>query len=257
MSIPSMVIPDDASTLCFVAIVLALAALFVAGVARAGRTLGEPPAVTRRWTARAAFGIAGWLALTALVPASGVLAREVMPPPLALFAFASVAVSVAAAFSPIGTRLARGLPIAALVLVQAFRLPLELVLHSWKEQGVLPVQMTFEGHNFDIVSGVLAVLVGGLLLRGSAPRAFVWVFNLIGFGLVLTVSTIAVLSSPLPIRTYLADPPVLLAFHFPYAWIIPICVGGAIFGHLVTFRWLLATGGAREVEGALHGQPAR
>ena len=51
-----------------------------------------------------------------------------------------------------------GLPIAALVGVQAFRLPLELVLARWKNQGVIPVQMTFEGHNFDIVTGVLALV---------------------------------------------------------------------------------------------------
>lgn len=240
--LPAMIIPSAASTAAFVAIVLGVAALFVAGVAYAGRAAGEPAAQTRRWTLRAAFGVAGWLALSGAVSASGVLATPMLPPPLALFVLASLVLSVAVAFSPVGTRLVRGVPIAALVLAQGFRLPLELVLHSWKDQGVIPVQMTFEGHNFDIASGVLALAVGIWLARGSAPRAAIWAFNLVAFALLLAVTGIAILSSPLPIRAYPGEP-LLLAFYFPYGWIVPFCVGGALFGHLLTFRWLWA--GAR------------
>jgi len=167
-----------------------------------------------------------------------------LPPPLALFAAGSMAFSVAAAFSPLGTRLVHGVPIAALIAAQGFRLPLEIVLHAWKDQGVLPFQMTFEGHNFDIVSGVTALLVGAWLWRGKPKRSVVWMFNIVASTLLLMVATIAVLSSPLPIRQYLNDPPVLLALHAPYGWIIPACVGGALFGHLLVFRWLSATSGA-------------
>jgi hypothetical protein len=246
-SMPAMVVPSAASTAAFVAIVLGLAALFVAGVAFAGRASGESTADTRRWTVRAAIGIAVWLGLTGALSASGVLARPMLPPPLALFMLASMAVSVRAAFSPLGTRLVRGVPIAALVAVQGFRLPLELVLHAWKDQGVIPVQLTFEGHNFDVASGLLALIVGAWLARGkaekapNAARAGIWAFNLVGFALLIAVTSIAILSSPLPIRVYLNDPPVLLAFYFPYGWIVPICVGGALFGHLLTFRWLAAS----------------
>jgi hypothetical protein len=247
-----MVSPSAGSAVAFVALVLALAGLLWAGVVQAGRRLGEAPAVRRRYARLAGLGIAAWLGLTALVPASGVLQRAALPPPLALFFVASLGGAVAAALSPLGTRLLRGLPIAALVLVQAFRLPLELILHAWKDQGVLPVQMTFEGHNFDIVSGGLALGLGLWLWRGSAPRAAVWAFNLIASALLVNVATIAVLSSPLPIRHYMNEPAVLLAFHFPYAWIIPVCVGGALFGHLLIFRWLLAGAPAqRPARGAL------
>ena len=100
--------------------------------------------------------------------------------------------------------------------------------------------MTFEGNNFDIVSGVLALLIGVAFARKPPPRALVWAFNLAGFGLLLNVMSIAVLSSPLPIRQYLNDPPVLLAYHFPYGWIVPICVGGAMFLHLLVFRRLMS-----------------
>jgi hypothetical protein len=239
-----MVSPSAASTVAFVALVLGLAVALVAGVAHAGRALGESAAQRARWTVGTALGVAAWLALTGAVSASGVLERALLPPPLALFAGGSMLAAIAAAFSPLGARLVRGVPIAALVAVQGFRLPLELVLHAWKEQGVLPVQMTFEGHNFDIVSGVLALGTAALLTRRTS-RAAVWLFNVVGFALLLTVASIAVLSSPLPIRVYHNEPAVLLAFHFPYGWIVPVCVGGAMFGHIVIFRWLAVTRGAK------------
>jgi hypothetical protein len=47
-----------------------------------------------------------------------------------------------------------------------------------------------------------------------------------------------VLSSPVPFRTYLDDPPLLLAYHAPYGWIVPICVGGALIGHILVLRRL-------------------
>jgi hypothetical protein len=102
--------------------------------------------------------------------------------------------------------------------------------------------MTFAGHNFDIVTGILALALGLWGRRHPLPRAAILGFNLIGTALLATVATIAVLSTPIPLRRYLEDPPVLLAFHVPYVWIVPICVGGALFGHVLLFRRLRAGG---------------
>jgi hypothetical protein len=109
--------------------------------------------------------------------------------------------------------------------------------------------MTFEGHNFDIITGVLAVAVGLWARTSRVPRSVVVGFNVIGLVLLVTVATIAVLSVPLPLRRYMNDPPVLLLFHVPYVWIVPFCVGGALFGHLLVFRWLKAFSGPKQFPG--------
>ncbi len=44
-------------------------------------------------------------------------------------------------------------------------------------------------------------------------------------------------SSPLPV-----EPPLVLAFHLPNALIVPVCVGGALFGHVALTRALLRKG---------------
>lgn len=236
-----MVQPSAGSTALFVAIVVAVVLALLAGVAVAGRRLGEAPERTRRWLLGTAFGVALWLAVTGVASASGVLRAQALPPPLAAFMIGSVIVAISAAFSRLGTRLIDGLPIAALVGVQAFRLPLELVLHRWHAEGVIPIQMTYTGFNFDIVTGSSALLLGGWLAFRNAPppRALVLAWNVLGMLLLLNVMAIALLSSPLPIRVFTEGVPVLLAFYFPYGWIVPFCVGGALFGHLMVFRWAL------------------
>ena len=237
-----MVTPSVGTTAVFVLIVAAIAIAFVVAVGRAGRARGESPAQRTRAAVEAAAGVAALMAVTGWASASGVLETSSMPPTVMFFFGGSMLVVVATGLSPVGARLARGTPIAALVAFQAFRLPLELVLHRWADEGVLPVQMTYEGHNFDIVTGIAAVVTGAWLWRNgpSASPRLVAAFNLLGLALLVTVASIAIRSTPGPLRTYDGDPPVLLAFHFPYGWIVPMCVGGALLGHIVVFRWLAA-----------------
>ncbi|MEN9579050.1 MAG: hypothetical protein RJA70_2059 [Pseudomonadota bacterium] len=188
-------------------------------------------------------GLAVWLAVTALLAELGVLASLANSPKLGLYIVASNGLALALALSPLGLRIISRVPIALVVGAQGFRLPLELVLHSWYEQGVLPIQMTYAGDNFDIVTGILSLVVGAFILFGdqkaTVRRWLVLGCNLVGFSLLLTVASIAVRSTPWPLRTYTNDPPVLLVFHAPYTWIVPICVAGALFGHVLVFRWLV------------------
>ena len=191
-----------------------------------------------RWAVRAAVGVGLVLAVSAGLAEAGVVRRLAESRAILLFLWTWLGVAVGVAFSRVGTRVVGAVPVAALVGFQAFRLPLELVLHRFYDEGVLPVQMTYSGANFDIVTGVLAVVCGVLVWRGVAVRMVVWVFNCVGLGLLGAVVRIAVLSAPTPMRVYMNDPPVQLIFFAPYTWILSVCVAGALLGHLLVFRWL-------------------
>src|SRR6186713_3163907 len=120
-------------------IALALAALFVLAVFVAEGRAGVAPALRRRHTAFAALGMVGWLVLVAALALSGALARfDLKPPPMMLWFAATFLLPIGVAVSPFGRRLAVALPFGALVGFQAFRLPLELVMHRAATDGLMP-----------------------------------------------------------------------------------------------------------------------
>ena len=88
--------------------------------------------------------------------------------------------SVGLGVSPVGRRLAAGLPLAVLVGFQGFRLPLELMMHRAYEYGVMPVEMSYSGFNFDIVTGITAVVVATLLATGRAGMRTARAWNVLG-----------------------------------------------------------------------------
>ena len=177
--------------------------------------------------------VSAWLGLLAGLVASDKMSR--LPLSGLPFFFGSILiVCTAAALSPFGGKLATTVPVGALVGFQAFRLPLELVLHEWAAQGTIPGTMTWTGHKWDIISGITPLLPAPLAGRfPAAARAA----NIIGFALLLNVMRVAIMSSPFPFP-WGQEPPLLLALHLPYALIGPVCVGGALFGHLVLTRRL-------------------
>jgi hypothetical protein len=230
-------------TVLFVALAASVAALATWGTARATVGQGSPPRAGRLAPRLlvALAAAAAWMAAWALVARSGALldfGRR--PPPMLLMMLATVAAAVAIGASPLGARLAR-LPLVALVGFQAFRLPLELVMHGAARAGVMPVQMSFSGWNFDVVTGASAAVVGALLLAGRAPRALVVAWNVVGIVLLAAIGAIAVASTPL-LHAFGTAPAVVNTWvgTAPFVWLPTVFVACALAGHIVLTRRLLA-----------------
>jgi hypothetical protein len=224
-------------TVAFIALSLLVALAFLLACDRAGRQLGEPAGLRRRRALLAAAAVAAWLLFTGAVAASGVLREDVMPPPFAGLVLAVAAIGVGLPFSRLGTLLAGSLPLWALVGFQVFRLPLELLLHQAYAEGVLPVQMTYAGQNFDIVTGITAGLLGAWLLRAPAPRWVISAWNVMGLLLLVNIVAIAIVSAPLfawfgpdQVNTFVTYP--------PFVWLPAVLVVAALAGHLLVWRRL-------------------
>jgi hypothetical protein len=218
-------------------IALLLAALFVAGVYAAERRAFDAVRA-RRHALIAASGIAGFLAFVAALALTGLLARfDLRPPPLMLWMVATLGSAVALGLSPLGRRLAE-LPLVALVGFQAFRLPLELVMHRAAVEGVMPSIMSYGGYNFDIVSGITALVLGVALARGSVPRVVVVAWNVLGSLLLAVIVTVAFLATPL-VRAFGDTQINLWITQFPYSW-MALMVSAALLGHVLLARKLWA-----------------
>jgi hypothetical protein len=139
----------------FVVIVFGLAATLIVAAWRAGRNLGETREVSWRWTIGAAAFVFLWLTATATLAERGSLADwSKFPPPIMRLLAAAIILNGVCAFSRFGSRFVTGLPIAALIGFQVFRILVELVLFLFYQNGVIPVQITFEGRNSTLMSSL-------------------------------------------------------------------------------------------------------
>lgn len=108
--------------------------------------------------------------------------------------------------------------------------------------------MTFEGRNFDILSGLTAPVVYyfGFIKKGLNKK-LILVWNLICLGLLINIVAIAVLSAPFPFQKFAFDQPDIAVLYFPFNW-LPCCVVPLVlFSHLATIRQLL--GGDKKNKG--------
>ena len=188
----------------FVAVVLAVAGMFIHAVLKTVHSREHPN--------RGGFGVLMsvllfWLVVPAVLANQGVLDRYSPLPAPALVLIGVITFStVVLALSAFGARLAAGIPVAGLVGYQVFRVPLEWVLHQLYSEGVIPVQMTYAGQNFDVVTGVLAAALGLWLWAGHRAVWLVAAWNIIGLALLANIVTIAILSTPAPFRYFMNDP---------------------------------------------------
>lgn len=227
--------PIQAATAGFeiamVAMSVGLATAFVAAVAHAD------PSSTRR----AVLVVTGWLALTAGLARLGALRFDTMPPTMFVLVAALTVCALLFARGELGGRLAVVVPLVALVGFQAFRIPIELWIHRGYELGVFPEHMTYSGLNFDVVSGLSALVVAFLLHRGVVGRRVVLAWNVVALGLLLTIVAISILSAPVPFRLFLTEPGSAYVQGFPGVWLPAVAVQAALMGHLLVFRRLLGS----------------
>lgn len=218
------------------AIALALAVLFVVMTWRTGE--GLPAATRTRRTAAVAIGMALWLMAQAAAAQSGWLSRfQDRPPPIVIWFASMIVGTLILAWSPFGKRFADKLPFAALIGFQAFRLPLELVMHRAAVAHIMPSVMSFTGYNFDIVTGITAIPLAWYVARRGPARPLIALWNITGQILLIIIVAIAFAASPV-FRAFGDDQLNIWVTHFPYVW-IAVAVGAALFGHVVTLRKLL------------------
>jgi hypothetical protein len=128
-----------------------------------------------------------------------------------------------------------------LTLIHLVRIPVELVLFGLATAGTIPKLMTFEGANFDILSGLIAIGVVFTAFRsGRENRSLLITFNVIGLVLLANIVIIAILALPSPIQQLAVERPNRAVLYFPFIWLPSFVVPAVLFSHLAAFRKLFA-----------------
>jgi len=181
-----------------------------------------------------------WVALLTVLSLKGFFADfSKLPPRPALAILVPLPFVLLFAFSRRGTQLLKSIPPHWLILFQSFRIIVELLIWFAFLANKLPVQMTFEGRNFDVLSGVLALPVAYLIMtRKSLSPKLIVVYNLIGLLLLLNILIVAMLSMPVPFRYFTNEPSAALVAQFPFILLPGVLVPLAYTFHILSLRQL-------------------
>src|SRR6187401_3161703 len=198
---------------------------------------------------RTMFILITWIGLLAILSYKDFFTDfSKMPPRPALAMLIPLPIIFLIAFSKTGTQLLQLIPSHWLVFMQSFRIIVELLLLFAFMADKLPVQMTFEGRNFDVLTGTLALPISYILaIKISYASKLAIAFNIIGILLLLNILVIAVLSMPTSIRYFMNEPSNKLVGQFPFILLPGVLVPIAYTMHIFSLRQLLAKQGKVDI----------
>ncbi|MBI3233057.1 MAG: hypothetical protein HYZ42_03285 [Bacteroidetes bacterium] len=213
-------------SLLFVATTLATIWLFYKATNQSKTTL----AILTAWIViQGLIGYTGFYTYTQSIPPRFLLL--VMPPMLFIIALFS---------TKKGRQYIDQLDPSKLTILHTVRIPVELVLFGLYIYKMIPELMTFEGRNFDILSGISAPIIYyfGYHKKTLSNKIMV-LWNLVCLALLVNIIASAVLSAETPLQQLAFDQPNKAVFYFPYLWLPCSIVPVVLFSHLVCLRKLI------------------
>lgn len=182
-----------------------------------------------------------WLLLTGFL-ATTPFYRDpsTMPPRVFLYGVWPATALIIAYFVFFRRAFIEKLSLKHLALLHTVRFPVELVLLWLFQAGQVPQLMTFEGWNFDILSGITAPIVYFLAFRNDdANRTLLIGWNVIALGLLANIVTLAVLSFQSPMQRLAFEQPNIGVTFLPFIWLPAIIVPIVLFSHMASLWQLI------------------
>ncbi len=185
-----------------------------------------------------------WLVLQTFIGLSGFYTvTDILPPGFLLLILPPLIFIIVLFTTVKGKRYINSLDIKTLTILHIIRIPVEIVLFWLFIKKTIPGLMTFEGRNFDILSGLTAPIIFYFgFIKKKLDKKIILLWNFICLGLLLNIVVYAVLSAPFPFQKFAFDQPNIAVLYFPFNWLPSIVVPLVLLSHLATIRQLLNTG---------------
>lgn len=182
-----------------------------------------------------------WMTLQGLIGQTDFLTKtDAMPPRLALMVLPTILIIILLFLTSGGRKFIDNLNIKSLTLLHIVRIPVEIVLLLLSVHNLVPDIMTYEGSNFDILSGLTAPFIYYLVFhRKLLNNKVLLTWNFICLGLLFNIVIIAILSAPFPFQQFGLDQPNVAVLHFPFSWLPTVIVPLVLLAHLTAIRQLL------------------
>ncbi len=185
--------------------------------------------------------ILSWLGIQTFIGLSGFYkTTDTIPPRFLLLVLPPILMIVGLFISSKGRQFIDNLDPKILTMLHIVRIPVELVLYWLFLNKCVPAIMTFEGRNFDILSGLTAPIIyyfGFVTKQIDKKISLIW--NVICLGLLVNIVVNAILSAPFPFQKFAFDQPNIAILNFPFNWLPSCIVPLVLFAHLATIRQLI------------------
>lgn len=182
-----------------------------------------------------------WLGLQTVLGLSGFYSvTNSIPPRIIFLGLPPLVLIISLFMTSKGKEFLDSMNLKVLTILHVIRIPVELVLYALFVNKAIPELMTFEGRNFDILSGLSAPLVYAFyFFKKQMSNRTLLIWNIICLGLLLNIVINAVLSVPTPIQQFAFDQPNIAVLCFPYNWLPACVVPLVLLSHLAAIRQLI------------------
>ena len=182
-----------------------------------------------------------WLAFQTFVGLSGFYTvTDTIPPRFLLLIGPPLLFIIALFLTDRGRMYLDSLELKNLTILHTIRIPVEIVLFWLFLYKGIPELMTFEGRNFDIISGITAIPVYYLgFVKHQVNNKILLFWNLMCLGLLINIVLNAALSVPSTIQKFAFDQPNVGVLYFPFVWLPSWVVPLVLLSHLAALRKLM------------------
>jgi hypothetical protein len=175
-----------------------------------------------------------WLGFTAILAWSGFTRNfDMFPLNLGVLLLPPILALVMLTFNKKFSLFLQKVPLTWLIWMQFFRVMVEVLLWQLYENDLMPIQMSFEGRNFDILVGLTAPFFAYFFAK-NAKVLFWW--NIAGLLLLANIVITAILSMPTPLRMFMNEPSNTIVTYFPILWLPAFLVPLAYYMHLLALK---------------------
>lgn len=182
--------------------------------------------------------IFAWLVVQTIIAYLGFYADTTSVPPHSMLLIVPWIIAILTLFiTQRGRKLIDNFNDKWLTYLHVVRIPVEIVLLWLSIYKLVPVAMTFEGRNFDILSGLTAPVVAYLgYKKKKLSKGFIIIWNIICIGLVVNVAATGVLSLPTPFQKLSFDQPNVGVLQFPFIFLPCFIVPVVMLSHFICIR---------------------
>ncbi len=234
----------------FILLTLIMASLVYAGLTTVSHRTISDVKVRRQFRLNTFLVLVGWLTYVSTMSMSGIFLSDSLPPRIPLLIVLPFYAFMIWFFRSSRFRdIIASTPASWLVYSQCFRVLVELLLFGLYLDKILPQAGTFEGYNFEIVTGFSALLIGYLgFTKKVLPPLYIQIWNYVGIGSLTVVVFILITHAYYPSLYSNPEPLSLKRFGiFPYTLLAGFLMPLALFMHF--FSIIKAKNSRKEMAG--------